>query len=126
MTMPPRRRAALCRIARTPCPDTSASSYGLYRSGTGHQKKAPHEVRSTCKAFRPSGKGAIGYLPEELFKVERNLIGRFARCQALYFTKGPRSGTLSDAALRLSAFSPVVIDVQGTQRVLSVTSLLAP
>lgn len=108
--MAPRSRAALRRIARTPCSDASASSYGLYKSGTGHQKKAPHEVRSTCKAFRPSGKGATGYLPEQLFKVARNLIGRFARCQALYFAKGPRSGTLSDAALWLSTFSPVVID----------------
>src|SRR3990170_6840669 len=38
MTIPPRSRAALPRIARTPCRDASVSSYGLYRLGTGHQK----------------------------------------------------------------------------------------
>ena len=76
-------------------------------------KKAPHEVRSTCKAFRPSGKGAIGYLPEQLFKVVRNLIGRFAGCQALYcLRQDSRLKTMPEAILQLQVLGPLVIDLR--------------
>ena len=94
-------------LGNHPCP-----SKHLHDFRKSHQKKAPHEVRPTCKAFRPSGKGAIGYLPEQFFKVARNLIGRFARCQALYgLRQDSRLRTTSEAIMPLHALGPLVIDL---------------
>src|SRR3989337_1681141 len=72
MTIPPRSRAALPCIARTPCPDASVSSYGLYRLGTGHQKGSSGfcvgalQIPPLCKGRQgglESSRGLSSFLP---------------------------------------------------------------